>query len=697
MSKTPEKPFVAGSSQDEIGDAAIEPAEFVPVSGNIRKKRFKPSKALLTLLVATLIATPVLYFLFAAQSIVVTTKPIADRLQLSGGMILPLGNRHLLLPGSYELHMELEGHFPLQEQIEVTAEKGQQFGFTFSRLPDLLTINSEPAKGAMVSLDEIEVGQTPLGNIKLLPGEHHLQISLPRYQAYSEILQIEGGGNTLDITRQLVPAWSEVSINSMPAGATVSVDGEERGITPAVMEIIEGKHTLTIKAAGYNAWNTSLELTANQPLVLPMATLEKADGLLIVNTRPQKANILVDGQFTGQSSLELNLAPGKTYQIEAFKAGYQNIKRTITIESGREQTLTLPLKVLLGEIVFNTNPGNVIFTVNGSPKKLKNGKLLLPASPQDITVSKQGYVPYTTTITPKPGFAQRVDIQLKTLAQAKWEAIKPSLTSSDGQTLKLFRSARFTMGASRREPGRRANEVLHEVEITRPYYLATREVTNKQFREFKPGHSSGRFDTHSLNDDNQPVVNISWIEAARYCNWLSKKDGLKPAYTISGDKLLQFDGQANGYRLPTEAEWSWAARGTKAGLLKYPWGSDFPPADNQGNYADRTVASLLGRLIPNYDDGQAVSAPVASYKANSHGLFDMGGNVAEWINDYYGQISLSGKKAAVDPTGPETGGFHVIRGSSWRHGTVVELRLSFRDYGGKARDDIGFRIARYAE
>jgi len=87
---------------------------------------------------------------------------------------------------------------------------------------------------------------------------------------------------------------------------------------------------------------------------------------------------------------------------------------------------------------------------------------------------------------------------------------------------------------------------------------------------------------------------------------------------------------------------------------------------------------------------------VGSFAPNNKGLFDLGGNVAEWTNDFYDVVISTGKKVELDPMGPESGEFHVIRGSSWAHGAVTELRLSFRDYGSKAREDVGFRVARNA-
>jgi len=675
----------------------IEAAEFTPLTAKARGRRFKPSRTVLAAALGLVACAPVIYFLFSAQSIEIESTPPAEQLNIDGGVVLPVGNRYLLLPGVYTLEAEASGYYPLREAFQVTDEGGQEFVFQLDLLPDLLSLESSPVAEASVSIDGQPVGQTPLSGIELPAGEHTLELAAPRYQVYTEILSVVGGGNLLELTPVLIPAWSDVTLDSIPSGAAISVDGEAIGHTPATLEILQGMREIRLTLPGYKGWQTRLEVPANDALALPLVELQFADGRLVINTRPGNANILVDGEFAGRSRLEVDLEPGKSYRIEAYKSGYRNAEKTVAIVSGREQTMTLNLPANLGEVVIQTQPGDVSISINGREAELDNGKIQLPAVPQRITISKPGYVTWQTTVTPKPGFTQQIDVQLKTEEQAKWEAVKPQLVTSAGQTLKLIRPGRFTMGASRREAGRRANELLREVELTRPYYLATREVTNAQFRLFKSDHSSGRADRHSLNGDDQPVVNITWEDAARYCNWLSQRDGLSPSYRFSGDELLGFDDQATGYRLPTEAEWAWAARVTLEGLLKYPWGAQLPPADKAGNFADLSAGAMLGRIVTNYDDRYAVTAPVGSYSPNAAGFYDLGGNVAEWIHDYYGQVAKASGRVEIDPVGPEKGGFHVIRGSSWRHGTVVELRLSFRDYGDKARDDIGFRIARYVD
>jgi formylglycine-generating enzyme required for sulfatase activity len=128
----------------------------------------------------------------------------------------------------------------------------------------------------------------------------------------------------------------------------------------------------------------------------------------------------------------------------------------------------------------------------------------------------------------------------------------------------------------------------------------------------------------------------------------------------------------------------------------FPWGDTFPPTQKVENYADNTSAYVTGRILNDYKDGYVVSAPVASFKPNQHRLYDMGGNVSEWVNDVY-SIPRANGATQTDPLGGKTGDNYVIRGASWTQSKLSELRLSYRDYGQAGRDDVGFRIARYAE
>jgi formylglycine-generating enzyme required for sulfatase activity len=254
------------------------------------------------------------------------------------------------------------------------------------------------------------------------------------------------------------------------------------------------------------------------------------------------------------------------------------------------------------------------------------------------------------------------------------------------------------MGASRNEAGRRANETEHEVLMQQTFYLAEREVTNAEFLRFQPQHTSGVSGNRSLDIASHPVVNVTWADAARFMNWLSRKDGLPPYYTEKGGTMVAEDPKGIGYRLPTEAEWAYAARvAGRTAKARYPWPGKFPPQAKAGNFADESARHLLPMVINGYHDGFPATAPTGSFPANPAGIYDLGGNVAEWCHDYYAANAAGANQGAVDPMGPAAGNHRVIRGSGWRDASISELRFSYRRYSREAASDIGFRIARYAK
>ena len=221
------------------------------------------------------------------------------------------------------------------------------------------------------------------------------------------------------------------------------------------------------------------------------------------------------------------------------------------------------------------------------------------------------------------------------------------------------------------------------------------EVSNRDYRHFISSHRTRGAPGQDLNADNLPVANVTWEAAATYCNWLSRRESLPAFYQIKYGRVLGVNPDAVGYRLPTEAEWDWVARLTPDGkTLEFPWSGGFPPRTRSGNYADESAKAVVKQIVVGYNDSFAASAPVGSFPPNLRGLYDLAGNVSEWVHDFDGPASSG---AVTDPLGPSSGATHVIKGSSWAQGSSAELNLKFRAAGDQPRPDLGFRLARYAQ
>jgi formylglycine-generating enzyme required for sulfatase activity len=504
----------------------------------------------------------------------------------------------------------------------------------------------------------------------------------------------------------------------------VRVGDEVRGRTPVKFELMAGSHRVELRLDGFKPWVSDVQVQANEPLTLGPVRLGLPDGRLAVRSAPAGANVTVGGAYRGRTPLEIDVRPDVEQSVAVLREGYEPASRPVSVPPGGRELVEFGLVPILGEVTVRSTPADAMVFVDGAARGAAGQTLQLPATAQVLEVRKPGYVTHRATVTPRPGLPQTLEVTLREGAAPEPVAapvaaaaapapgapagaaaverpaaagpLAPLVRSKSGPELKLVPAGEFTMGSPRREAGRRANEAQRAVKLERRFYLALREITNAEFRQFRPSHRSGFVMQQTLELDRQPVVVVSWQDAAAYCNWLSAQDGLEPAYAEQGGRLAPVVPVTTGYRLPTEAEWEWAARWTGGALRKYPWGDALPVPPGAGNFADRRAQPLVAQVLADLDDGFAATAPVGSFAANPLGFFDLGGNVAEWTHDLY-TVQPAGSVAAVDPAAAGTGTLRVIRGSSWQHSGVTELRLAFRDYGDGKRNDLGFRIARYAQ
>ena len=677
------------------GGALVRPVDFRPrpivsAARVARPRRPLPLRALAAGLFALLAAG----LLLTARTVEVRIEPEPERLSVAGLPHVGWGATRFLFPGEYVVRAERTGYRPLEEKLTVTDARGQVARFAMARLPGRVILEVTPAQGVRVFVDGAERGTTPLPPLEVAAGPHEVSLRAEGYTPFATRLDVTGGGEEQTLRAALAPDRAPVSFASTPAGATVRVDGAEVGRTPLTADLSSGRRAVTVTLAGHAAAARTIEVVAERPLTVPPFRLEPLPGRLRVASQPPGAAVRIDGEFRGETPLEVTVAPLRAHAVRVTKAGHEAAEERVELGLGEERALSLTLPARLGDVEVIADPADAEVLVDGDVVGPAGRTYKLSAAPHAIEVRRSGYEPHRATITPRPDFPQALKVRLKSLQEPR--AAAPARVSGQGHDLRRVPPGRFQLGASRREPGRRANETLREVELQRPAYVAAREVTNAQFRRFLSSHSSGRLGNHDLDRDDHPVVRVTWEQAAEYCNWLSAQEGLTPVYTRRDGKLVAATPIGTGYRLPTEAEWSRAARPAAGAPLKYPWGAALPAPPGAGNYADESARGVVPVVLQGYDDRYAVTSPVGAFPANALGFFDLGGNVAEWVHDVY-SIPDAGAAPERDPAGPATGDLHVILGSSYLQGTVTELRLSYRDYGTKPRTDVGFRVARYTE
>ncbi|HEU4905678.1 MAG TPA: PEGA domain-containing protein, partial [Solirubrobacterales bacterium] len=639
------------------------------------------------------------WFAFTAKSVEITITPPPEEIRLPSTLFkLRLTDRYLLRSGSHRVVASLAGYYPLDTEIEVGVAPDQSVALALERLPGIVTLRTIPDTPAEVRLDGEPFGVTPLIDAEIRPGAHRLEFVAERFLAEVRELDVRGGGERQLLEVPLTPNWAPVSVTSQPAGAEILVDGAVMGRTPADLELAAGQRAIELRLSGYNAWRESITVLADQPAVLPAVRLTQADGRIELVTDPAGAAVSVNGEFRGQTPLTLRLDPGRQHAINLTKPGYEPVTERLSVAADSGRRLSLSLVAQVGVIDLASQPAGAEIWVDGARVGQTPQQLSLTALPHELELRLDGYATQRREITPRPGFPQAWSAELEQLNALTGSGYARTIRTSLGQELRLILPGEFTMGSSRREQGRRTNETLRPVQLSKAYYLGTREVTNAEFRAFRADHDSGALSGASLNGDDQPVVEVAWDDVAQYLNWLSVRDRLQPVYEETNGVWKPVRPLRNGYRLPTEAEWAWAARfAEQSEPLIFPWGAALPPPDRFGNFADLAAASLLPATLVTYNDGFEVTAPAGSFAANVLGLFDLGGNVAEWVQDYYEIGRSDSAGVSVDPLGPEEGRFHVIRGPSWRSFTVTDLRLAARDYGAEPEDHVGFRIARNLE
>ncbi len=687
----------------EEPEIRIRPVRFEPSRLAAPKRRRRlPALATVGLWLFLAAFAGAAWFVFTARPVRVEVSPEPDLLEIEGAWLPPLGGRHLLRQGDYTVVAEKEGYSRLEARFTVTGASSQEARFELEPLPASLSITVEPGGvEARVRVDGVDVGVAPVV-APLDAGAHAVEVIADGFQPFEEQVTIGEPGSSVELHAVLIDDRAPITFTSEPAGVAVVVDGTRLGATPLTVPVAAGARRVEWLRAGFRPARTRFEVEAGVAQSVAAPSLVPADGNLVVTSEPEGAAVTVDGVFRGRTPLELDLGPGEPHRVALSKAGYQSAEREVRLEPAASETIRVELVEEVAELVVTSRPPGAEVMIAGQSRGTTTTEglrvVLAGSEPYEVEVRKEGYVTERASVTPRPGLEQSLDVSLRTPEEERAERTPPVIRTAAGQEMRLIPGGRLRMGAPRREPGRRPNEIERDVELTRPFYISVTEVTNAEFLQFDPTHLSGKAGSNTLELDEQPVVKVSWAAAARYCNWLSDKDSLPPAYRLRGGELVAVEPMNTGYRLPTEAEWEWVARYPEPPTpRKYAWGASLPIPPLAGNFGDMTAASILGRALPGYNDKQPVTAPVRSFAPNPLGLYHLGGNVAEWAHDRYAVDARGEAVPERDPLGPDAGDQHVIRGAGWSTVNLTELRLSYRDAGRAGRADVGFRIVRYAE
>jgi len=527
-----EPPTLAPGDSDEATVSSfgtgesLTPAEYRPRSAAVPRgprRRVRPLAAVAW--TALLLLAGAAWILFSLRAVELRVEPEPQHMEVLGDWpAVELGGRYLLHPGHYTIVAERPGYRPLELPIEIDSRTPRRLEFSLDKLPGLLAIDVGKIVGAEVLIDGVSHGTTPIEPIELPAGDYDLRVCAERFTEFRATVAIEGGGRTQTIVAEMPGRWAAIVFRSEPGGASLLIDGKRVGRTPFTGDLLEGRHRYEMSLPGYKPHRGEIEVEANRPRDLPPVELQLSDGVLRLSSEPPGASITIDWEFRGRTPADLDLPPRRAVRLELSLMGYDDQFREVELEPGEQAEIAVALTARLGEISITVEPADSALLVDGRSVGSANTVLQLPAAPHELEFAREGYETFRTSVTPRPGFPQRLDVTLVTPEQRERAAIPDAILAPQGHEMVLVEGGSFRMGASRREPGRRANEAFRDVELTRAFYISKHEISNEAFRKFAPNHLSGRAGSVNLENDSHPVVRVTWEDAARYCNWLSAQE-----------------------------------------------------------------------------------------------------------------------------------------------------------------------------
>jgi len=359
-------------------------------------------------------------------------------------------------------------------------------------------------------------------------------------------------------------------------------------------------------------------------IIKPQPQLNLQTGALRIKTSPDSADVYVNNEYKGQSPKEITgLNPGEI-KIRVQKNGYKTVYQNTHITAGEFNIMKIILDPEISTGSLRVKPEDASIRILNIRERFYQGIELAPGK-YEIEISKEGYETHTEWVQISAGMNNNFNIDLKKVSHTAG-----TFTNRLGMTFVRIPAGRFMMGSPPNEPERSDDETQHEVILTKDFFMQTTEVTQGQWKAVM-GNNPSYF---KACGEDCPVESVSWNDTQNFIQ-----------------KLNQME---NGhYRLPTEAEWEYAARAGTTTPFAFGNCLNTDHANYHGNYPLANCPKGVYR---------STTVTAGSLQANAWKLYDMHGNVYEWCSDWYSSYSST---AVVDPVGPTKGSDRVIRGGDW--------------------------------
>lgn len=664
--------------------------EFDKTIKSARQKRFI-QYSLIGIIVAVGLLT-YLAWLFLAKGYVLTIMPedakASVEVDVREGQGFYIGGALYLL--STNATVDVSANDFETETVRITDSTDTTLVITLTPSPGTLFANTKPLHPETEwSLNDelIHIGETLEQRIP--PGDYKITIRHKFYQPIEENITISRN-QKLEQTWLLNPIMGQLVINTSPVMASVTVNDRLVGNTPLTIDKPAGAYALTVAAEGFELIEDVAEINYDNRQVQREYQLEPRKGSISLSLSPAGGELMLDDVVIAlkskQSTLAVPIVANKQHRVRYQYSGYAAFNATVKVVPDENKDINIALKKTFGTISITTSPAATI---------RRNGKVVgqtvfsqkLSTVPHQFEFSRAGYRTQKRQITPETNTKQTIQIRLLNEFDARRKEGRPLYASTLGIKMKQVKPDRFTMGSPPNEKGRQRNEFPIDVSFNRSIWVSQHEITEAQYTVFDA----------SKANTSLPVTDITWLDAVRYSNWLSEKEGLPNFYIIQNGRVKGFNAKATGYRLLTEAEWEWLAKKAQRSIpTVYSWGNTERIPKRVGNIADKSVSTSATFYFKNYSDGFKSKAPVGSFKVDRAGFYDVLGNVSEWVHDNYTNTPPT-KTSVIDYMGATRGVGHIVKGANYNSGRLAELRGAYKSVSESSAPTIGFRIARYAK
>ncbi len=614
----------------------------------------------------------------------------SSQIELLAGRGIVLGDSIIAVREPLNLRVSADGFQPEEVTVSDATWRRGELDIVLKPRPAKLIAEAAPELSDLSwYLDGALVAQAPSLSVELQPGQYAVGTRHPHFESAGEDISLERG-QSLELSFALAPVQGSIEITSVPSGAGVTLDSISVGQTPLQLDIEGGQYQVGVSYLHHVTQTDSVAVTTDTPQISRHYELAAANREVTFILTPADGLLTVDYVAVPLEQTTSVLLPvNSRHTAQYSKPGFRSQQVEFAVSPDSSNRISMALEPIYGQVEVISDPVADV-SVGGALIGQTPLNLRLQTVPQTITVSLAGYVPESRTITPDESFIEQVYVTLVSEESHRLSTSPADYVNSIGMEFKLFKQPdSVRMGSNRGEAGHQVNEFIRQVRLTRPFYAGVHEVTIDQYRQFS---ASGQ----TAADSSEPITGVSWMDAARFCNWLSSKEGFSPVYQFSGGQFAGSDANSDGYRMLTEAEWEWLAR--KAGRLQqtiFPWGNTSTIPADSGNLADESVKGKVATYIAQYNDRQAGISDTGLFQPNPAGIHDLVGNVSEWTHDAYSHQLASAPQSETDPFDTSTAKFRTIKGSNWQSAHLSELRAAFRRGSSSGDEMTGFRVARY--